>query len=116
MKKRMNMSSNLLGGKQYTYGQPYSAKEVRHAGIAMIVMGLVVALFGLAVYLHGSGEEIVHTHWGTELINATSRWSPVYVRIIIAGGVLSVAGIWPLAVGIRRLRDGRLGASGHGSV
>lgn len=107
MKRRMNMSSKLQGGKKYVYGQPHSAKELRNAGIAMIVMGMVVALFGLAVYQHGSGEEIVNTKWGTEMVGPTPPESPLYKFIILAGGVLSVAGLWPLVVGIRRLRSER---------
>ena len=82
--------------------KPYSTKELKGIGIALILTGLLMAIFCVSVYQHGSETQLVNTKWGTEVLPETSPRSTFYLFLAACGLLISVGGVVPLIKGFQK--------------
>jgi hypothetical protein len=68
------------------YGKPYTAREYRSVGIAMIITGLLATLVCISAYRFGSEAQMVSTKWGTEILPENGPGNTIYL-ILGAGGM-----------------------------
>ena len=88
------------------YGKPYTPKDFRQVGIGMIAVGIIVILYGISVYQHGSESQMIQTKGGNKMYG-TEPENPLYIIIAIAGGISSVSGIFLWIHGKKTKSDSR---------
>lgn len=80
--------------KSEQYGNPYTKKDFKQAGIGLLTVGVIAIIYGISAYRFGVEEQMLQTKGGTEIYGLTPPHRLLYLLIAIGGGITSVGGVF----------------------
>jgi len=75
------------------FGKPYTPKDFRDVGVGLFVAGIIALIFGIASFQNGIEDQIILTKVGNQMFGSAPH-NPLSLIIAIAGGVISLAGLF----------------------